>query len=234
MTTEPTPASEPQPTEPLVLYGYWRSSSSYRVRMALNLKGIACEQRCVHLVRDGGQQHADDYLRLNPQAQVPTLVHGDRVLTQSLAILEYLEERFPETPALLPGDPAGRARVRALCNAIACDIHPLNNLRVLQYLTGTLGVDEQARLAWYRHWVAVGMDAVERMLAVSEATGTYCHGDEVTLADCCLLPQLYNARRYGCDESGWPVITRICAELAALDAVERALPENQADADGNL
>lgn len=213
-----------------MLYGYWRSSASYRVRMALNLKGLDYEQRFVHLVRDGGQQHADAYRKLNPQGQVPTLVHGERVLTQSPAILEYIDEVFPDR-ALLPGDPDGRARVRALAAMIACDMHPVNNLRVLKYLTGTLGVDEAAKLAWYRHWVATGMDAFETMLAESDDTGTCCHGDRPTLADCCLLPQVYNARRFECDESGWPNVRRICAHLETIPEIDRAAPERQPDAE---
>lgn len=219
------------PSDPsLVLYTYWRSSASYRVRMAMNLKGLEYAAEAVHLVRDGGRQHAPEYAALNPQRQVPTLVHGDTVLSQSLAILEYLEERYPE-PALLPADAAGRARVRALCGVVACDIHPLNNLRVLKYLVGELGASEDAKLAWYRHWTANGMDALEAMLAASTATGRFCHGDEPTFADCCLLPQVYNARRFACDESGWPEIVRIAAELETLPAVRRAAPENQPDAE---
>lgn len=215
---------------PLVLYGYWRSSASYRVRMALNLKGIDYQQRFVHLVRDGGQQYAEDYRKLNPQAQVPTLLHGDRALTQSPAILEWLEEVFPE-PALLPGDAEGRFRVRALSAVIACDTHPVNNLRVLKYLTGTLGIDETDKLEWYRHWVVAGLNAFEILLADSDKTGDCCHGDDPTLADCCLMPQVYNARRFDCYESGWPNIRRICAHLETIAAVERAAPENQPDAE---
>ncbi|MDT8439791.1 MAG: maleylacetoacetate isomerase [Wenzhouxiangellaceae bacterium] len=212
------------------LYGYWRSSASYRVRMALELKGIEWRNEVVHLVRDGGQQHRPDYLALNPQGQVPTLAHEGRVLTQSPAILEYLDERFPEPP-LLPDDLAGRARVRQLVAIIACDTHPLNNQRVLKYLVGELGADEAAKNTWYRHWVARGLDAFERLLATSDATGRYCHGDQPTLADCCLLPQVYNARRFECDESGWPEIRRICRHLLDLPAVQRAVPENQPDAE---
>lgn len=229
MTTENTISADSNEA-PLVLHGYWRSSASYRVRMALNLKGLDYEQRLVHLVRDGGQQHSEAYRKLNPQGQVPTLVHGECVLTQSPAILEYIEETFPD-PALLPGDPVGRARVRALAAVIACDTHPVNNLRVLQYLTGTLGVDEAARLAWYRHWVNAGLDAFEAMLANSDGTGDCCHGDTPTLADCCLLPQVYNARRFDCDESGWPNIRRISAHLETIAAVDRAAPEKQPDAE---
>src|SRR6056297_3443934 len=192
MTTENKIISDANDA-PLVLYGYWRSSSSYRVRMALNLKGVDYEQRFVHLVRDGGQQHSDSYRKLNPQGQVPTLVHGERVLTQSPAILEYIEEALPD-PALLPGDADGRARVRALAAVIACDTHPINNLRVLKYLTGTLKIDETAKLTWYRHWAEAGLDAFETMLALGEGsgkTGDCCHGDSPTPADCCLLPQVY-------------------------------------------
>ena len=214
----------------ITLYTYWRSSASYRVRMALNLKGLEYQQRPVHLVRDGGEQHADEYARLNPQQQVPVLVHGERVLTQSLAILEYLEETFPDT-ALLPAEPPGRARVRALAHVVACDIHPLNNLRVLNYLVGELGAGEPVKLAWYHHWTRNGMDALEKLLAASEETGRCCHGDEPTLADCCLLPQLYNARRFGVDESAWPEIRRIAEHLETIPAIRRAAPENQPDAE---
>ena len=217
-------------SEELLLYGYWRSSASYRVRIALNLKGLPYCQQPVHLVRDGGRQHDPAYRRLNPQAQVPTLVDGDLVLSQSLAILEYLEERWPEPP-LLPTDPAGRARVRQLAALIACDIHPLNNLAVLKYLTGTLGVDDDARTAWYRHWVGRGLDAFETLLQQSPHTGRYCHGDTPGLADCCLVPQVYNARRFQCDESGWPTIRRICTQLETIAAFREAAPENQADAE---
>lgn len=216
--------------EPITLYTYWRSSASYRVRMALNIKGIEHELVPVHLVRDGGEQHRDDYTGLNPQALVPTLVHGHHVLTQSLAIIEYLDELFPG-PVLLPGPAEARARVRAIAGAIACEIHPLNNLRVLGYLTGTAGLDEEARLAWYRHWTETGLAAVEKLLADSPATGTFCHGNEPTLADCCLLPQVYNARRFECSLAEMPVIRRICDELEMLPAVRRAAPENQPDAE---
>ncbi len=217
-------------SEPLVLYSYWRSSASYRVRMALNLKGLDCQIRPVHLVRDGGQQFSLDYTELNPQQLVPTLLHDQVVLTQSLAIIEYLEEAFPQ-PALLPTDPAGRARVRALAQAIACEIHPLNNLRVLKYLVTSAGLNEPAKLAWYRHWTRTGLDAVEAMLANDDRTGRYCHGDEPGMADCCLLPQVYNARRFDCDLGGLDHVLRICQALESLDAVRLAAPENQADAE---
>ncbi|MEM1082027.1 MAG: maleylacetoacetate isomerase [Pseudomonadota bacterium] len=213
----------------ITLYTYWRSSASYRVRMALHLKGLRYESEFVHLVRDGGQQHQAAYTALNPQALVPTLLHGDTVLTQSLAILEYLEEQFPQ-PALLPPRAVDRARVRALANLIACDTHPLNNLRVLNYLTRPLDQDESAKLQWYQHWTAQGLDAFERWLSTSSATGRCCHGDQPTLADCCLLPQVYNARRFECDERGWPTIRRIVDHLQTIPAIELAAPENQPDA----
>jgi maleylacetoacetate isomerase len=212
----------------MILYSYWRSSASYRVRMALNLKGLDHEIRPVHLVRDGGEQFADDYTALNPQQLVPTLVDGETVITQSMAMLEYLEERLPE-PALLPGDSAGRARVRAIAQAISCEIHPLNNLRVLKYLTGTAGLDENAKLAWYRHWTETGLAAVERMLDHPD-TGRFCHGDEPSLADCCLLPQVYNAERFECNIAQLGRIRRICEALGKIPAVVDAMPENQPDA----
>ena len=212
------------------LYTYWRSSASYRVRMALNLKSIPYEQIPIHLVRDGGQQHQADYKQLNPQGLVPTLIHENQIITQSIAMLEYIEERFPQQ-ALMPSDAFGRARVRSLANVIACDTHPINNLRVLNYLTGTLGHDEQTKLDWYRHWTALGLDAFEAMLASSDQTGRCCYGDEPTIADCCLLPQVYNARRFDCDESGWPEIRRIAAYLETIPAIADAAPENQPDAE---
>ncbi len=212
----------------LVLYSYWRSSASYRVRMALNLKGLDYEIRPIHLVKDGGQQYADGYLALNPQGLVPTLVDGDTVITQSLAMLEYLEERCP-APALLPSDPAGRARVRAIALAIACDIHPLNNLRVLKHLVAELDVSEENKLDWYRHWTESGLAAVERLLA--QGAGDFCHGDEPSLADCCLLPQVYNAHRFNCNMTSLREVLRISKNLEALDSVRQAAPENQPDAE---
>ncbi|MEE7567851.1 maleylacetoacetate isomerase, partial [Xanthomonas sp. Kuri4-3] len=180
----------------LELYSYWRSSAAYRVRIGLNLKGLAYALHPVHLVREGGEQHAPAYARLNPQHLVPTLRDGDAVVTQSLAILEYLEERFPGDP-LLPPDPVGRARVRALAQLVACDIHPLNNLRVSQYLEREGGLAAAAREDWMRHWIRAGFEALETLLAGHAGTGRFCHGDAPGLADCCLVPQLYNARRFG-------------------------------------
>lgn len=211
------------------LWTYWRSSAAYRVRIALALKGLVPEQVPVHLVRDGGEQHADAYRAVHPQGLVPALEDEGRVLVQSLAILEYLEERHPEPP-LLPRDPGARARVRGLAQLVACEIHPLNNLRVHAYLRDVLGQDEDARQAWYRHWVGLGLDALERLLAGSPETGRFCHGDAPTFADCCLVPQLYNARRFGCDLGGAPTVTRIEAACLALPAFDRARPEAQPDA----
>lgn len=209
------------------LYGYFRSSATYRVRIALNLKGIPCTSAPVHLVR--GEQFESGYRLLNPQSVVPTLDDHGTILTQSLAIMEYLEETHPRPP-LLPADARGRARVRGLSLAIACEIHPLNNLRVLNRLRD-MGVSEDERTAWYRHWVAEGLGAVEAMLAGQDATGRYCHGEQPTMADCCLVPQLYNARRFGCDLAPYPTVGRIdaaCGELAAFRAAE---PARQPDAE---
>jgi maleylacetoacetate isomerase len=215
-------------TRPL-LYGYWRSSAAYRVRIALNLKAIDYEQVPVHLVRDGGEQHQPSYRELNPQRLVPILVVGDTVITQSLAILEYLEETGPP-PALLPADAAGRARVRSLAQIIACDVHPLQNLRVLNYLTGELGADDGQRIAWARHWVCEGLRALEERLARSSATGTFCHGESPGLADACLVPQLYNAVRFGCELDAFPTVRRIDEACRELRAFAAAAPETQPDA----
>lgn len=213
----------------LALYGYWRSSAVYRVRIALNLKGLAYETHPVHLLRDGGEQHGAAYRALNPQQLLPCLTDGDRVLTQSMAIMEYLEEMHPEPP-LLPVDARSRARVRALALAMACDIHPLGNLRVLQYLEGSFGADDEAKLAWSRHWIGEGFDAIEAMLAESAATGRYCHGDTPGMADACLVPQAYNALRWKLPLERWPTIARIHAACNALEAFRQALPERQPDA----
>ncbi|MEX5746270.1 maleylacetoacetate isomerase [Massilia sp. X63] len=211
------------------LHTFFRSSASYRVRIAMNLKGVEAEHLHVHLSKNGGEQFAPAFDALNPQHLLPVLEDDGLVLAQSLAIIEYLDETRPGA-ALLPGDPAGRARVRALSQSIACDIHPLNNLRVLKYLGGELGLPEERRNAWYRHWVALGLAALERELARSPDTGLFCHGDTPTMADCCLLPQLYNARRFECDLSPYPTIGAIAARCEALDAFARARPEAQADA----
>ncbi|GAB1579858.1 maleylacetoacetate isomerase [Bordetella petrii] len=212
------------------LYSYFRSSAAFRVRIALNLKGLSYEYLGVHLLKDGGQQLAESYRALNPSALVPTLVDGDAVIGQSLAIMEYLDETHPQ-PALLPADPVGRARVRAIAQTIACDTHPLNNLRVLKYLKRDLQVSEEAKNDWYRHWVKLGLESVEAMLAHSSSTGRFCHGDTPTLADLCLVPQVYNARRFDCDLSALTTITRIDAACRELPAFDLAAPEKQPDAE---
>ncbi|MBP6117467.1 MAG: maleylacetoacetate isomerase [Neisseriaceae bacterium] len=210
------------------LYGYFRSSAAYRVRIALNLKGLAYEHVGVHLLNNGGEQRSDAYRALNPSALVPTLVDGDLALGQSLAILEYLEEAYPHTVALLPQLPAERAKVRAFAASIACDIHPLNNLRVLGYLNQQLGVNPEQRSAWYAHWVDLGLSALEAQLA--NHSGLFCFGDSPSLADCCLMPQLYNAKRFNLDLSAYPNLMRIDQHCHTLDAFQQAAPENQPDA----
>lgn len=211
----------------LTLYSYWRSSAAYRVRIALNLKGLPYQQVPVHLVKGGGEQHSAAYQALNPQELLPLLVDGDTRIAQSLAIIEYLEEIFP-VPTLLPADPAARAQVRALALHIACDIHPLNNLRVLQYLSGELGVADAAKNAWYRHWVDTGLASVEQGLAVFD--GQLSLGQRPGYLEACLVPQLYNARRFDCDLSAYPRILAMAARCEALDAFKQAAPEVQPDA----
>ncbi len=214
----------------ITLHGYYRSSAAYRVRIALNLKGLAYEDAFVHLTRDGGEQFDAAYTALNPQAQVPSLVVDGAVLTQSVPIIQYLEETHPEPP-LLPATPLARARVRAIALAIACDIHPLNNLRVLTYLTGELGIDDDTRRAWYRHWVELGLGAVEAMVAAHPDSGRFCHGDTPGLADICLVPQLFNARRFDCDLAPCPTLVAIDAACQELAAFRDAAPESQPDAE---
>ncbi len=215
----------------LVLYSYWRSSAAYRVRIALNLKGLSYETRPIHLVRDGGEQHSAQYRALNPQETVPCLLDGDRVITQSLAILEYLDEMYPaEVATLLPVDARGRAQVRTIALLVACDIHPLGNLRVLQQLEAQFGASEEQRAAWSRYWMAAGFKAIEAMLVESPATGRYCHGETPGMADACLIPQVYNALRWKLPLDEYPTITRIYAACNELDAFQRAAPEAQPDA----
>lgn len=209
------------------LYGYWRSSASYRVRTALNLKGLSYEYEPVHLVKDGGQQHSEAYRKLNPARLVPTFLDGDVKLNQSLAIIEYLEECYPETP-LLPSAPADKARVRALAYDLACELQPVTNLRVLQYLTGELNCSDEQRSAWIANWVEKSFTAFEQRL--TESAGDYCYGNSVTLADICLIPQVYNAQRFNLDLSSYPTLMAVHERLQALDAVQQARPENQADA----
>jgi maleylacetoacetate isomerase len=212
------------------LYTYFRSSASYRVRIAMNLKGLSGEPHFVHLTRDGGAQHAPEFIRLNPEQLVPVLRDGDATITQSLAMLEYLEERHP-TPALLPANAADRAWVRSLALQIACEIHPLNNLRVLQYLEHTLGVTPAQKQAWIAHWIGLGLTALEAHLAGDSRTGLCCHGDAPTMADCCLAPQVFNARRFNIGFDAWPTVARIDAHLATLPAFRNAAPGAQPDAE---
>ncbi|MDB5735545.1 MAG: maiA [Alphaproteobacteria bacterium] len=212
----------------ITLYGYFRSSAAFRVRIALNLKAIKPTLHFVHLLKDGGQQHAADYQALNPQQLIPTLAHDGHTIGQSLAIIEYLDEIAPQPP-LLPSDAAGRARVRQIALAIACDIHPLNNLRVLKYLKSELAVEDAARTAWQQHWIAEGFAALEAIL--SGSVGTFCHGDAPTLADICLIPQMANGRRAGLDLSSYPTLLRIEEAAYRLKAFTDARPENQPDAE---
>ena len=215
-------------TETLSLYDYWRSSSAYRVRIALNLKGLEYRQEPVHLVRDGGEQNKPGYRALNPLGLVPALVHGDRVIVQSLAICEYLEESFESKP-LLPGGAAERARVRGLVQTICSEVQPLNNLSVMQYLKGEINLSDEAYGAWYGHWIRRGFEALETWLG-DDASGDFCHGDAPTLADCYLVPQVYNAERFKCDLEPYPRIREITARCRCLDPFARAAPENQPDA----
>ena len=211
----------------LSLYTYFRSSASYRVRIALNLKGLPYASKPIHLVRNGGEQHSPQFAALNPAQLVPVLQDGETVITQSIAILEYLEDTHP-TPALLPTSAADRAHVRAMAQLIACEIHPINNLRVLQYLEHELHHEAPTRNAWYAHWVNQGFDALEHML--SGSAGQFCHGDQASMADCCLIPQVYNARRFKVSLAPYPTIERIAAHCEALPAFAQAAPEQQADA----
>jgi maleylpyruvate isomerase len=211
------------------LYNYFRSSAAYRVRIALALKGLPYEYLSIHLGK--GRQYEADFGAVSPQNLVPVLELDDgQRLVQSLAIIEYLDETRPQ-PALLPSDPIGRARVRSLAQAIACEIHPVNTLRVLNYLTKTLGVSDDQRLSWYRHWVLTGFQALEARLAGESHTGACCHGDEPGLADICLVPQVANARRFAVDLDAFPTIVRIDAHCRSLPAFQQAAPENQPDSE---
>jgi maleylacetoacetate isomerase len=212
------------------LYTYFRSSAAYRVRIALNLKGLPYEAVPVHLVKHGGEQLAEEYRALNPSALVPTFQDDDATITQSMAIVEYLEETHPAVP-LLPADPLARARVRALAQMVACDIHPLNNLRILRYLVRTLGVAEEAKNDWYRHWVREGFAAFEAQLARDPAPARFCHGNTPTIADCFLVPQVYNAARFDVDMAPYPRIAAIDAACAELPAFIAAHPAQQPDAE---
>ena len=210
------------------LYTFWRSSAAFRARIALNLKGLRYESVAKRLVRD--EHRAAEFLRLNPQGLIPALEDDGFVLGQSLGIIEYLDETHPEPP-LLPPDARGRAVVRSLAQAIACDIHPLNNLRVLNYLKGPLGQDAAGVERWYQHWIAAGFAGLEELARRHSGDGRHLYGGSVTLADVCLVPQLYNARRFHCELAPYPTLTAIGAALEALPAFAAARPEAQPDAD---
>lgn len=210
------------------LYDYFRSSAAFRVRIALNLKGLSPEREFIHLRRN--DQSASAYLAVNPQGLVPALVDEGEVFIQSLAIIEYLDETHGEPP-LLPGHPADRARVRALAQIIACDIHPIDNLRVLRYLTKELGQDDKAIERWYNHWIIEGFRAFEALITDNEQTGDFCHGDTPGLADICLFPQVINSQRYALDLGPFPTLKRIFEKCATVPEFVKARPENQPDAE---
>lgn len=209
------------------LYSYFRSSAAYRVRIALGLKQLPYELVPIHLVKNGGEHRRPEYMALNPQKMVPLLQDKRATIPQSLAILEYLEETYPEVP-LMPEEAAARARVRAIALLIAADTHPLNNMRVLNYLTKTLGLSEEQKMQWYKHWIHENFQALEQVLQ-SDQTGKFCHADTPTIADCCLVPQVYNARRFDCDLSAFPTIVRIADNCNQLEAFQKAAPEQQID-----
>jgi maleylacetoacetate isomerase len=219
----------------LTLYSYWRSSAAYRVRIALNLKSLSYELVPKHLLRDGGEQRKADYLAINPQGFVPALVDDGFVIPQSLAICEYLEEIHPE-PRLLPGSARDRAVVRGMALAIACDVHPLNNLAIMQYLRAELGADDAAVKRWVAHWITRGFVALERWVAAEAgardaASQRFCHGGQVSLADVCLVPQMYNARRFDVETAPYPRLAAICSHLESMPAFAGARPEAQPDAE---
>lgn len=207
----------------LTLYDYYRSSASFRVRIALNLKNLEYHAVPIHLLAHGGEQYTESYRRINPQSLVPTLQDGTLTITQSLAIIEYLDEVYPSTP-LLPSNPSEKALVRAFALSIACDIHPLNNLRVLNYLTGTLHISEDNKNAWYQYWITKGLTALEKSLA-KHGQHRFCFGDQPSLADVCLVPQLFNARRFGCDLAPYPTLVRIDAQCQSMTAFSHAFPK---------
>lgn len=212
------------------LYGYWRSTAAYRVRIALNIKQASYTQHSVHLVKQGGEQYQPAYQLINPQGLVPTLVDGDIHIGQSLAIMEYLDEKYSNNP-LLPTDYVEKAKVRQLCYVIACDLHPLNNLRVLKYLSNELNIDDESKTKWYHHWLKVGFDAFQGLLDDNKKDGPYCFGRELTMADACLIPQVYNASRFGFSMEAYPSLMKINQHCLALERFSDAIPENQPDAE---
>jgi maleylacetoacetate isomerase len=212
------------------LYTYWRSSAAFRVRIALNLKGLAYDAVPTHLLRDGGQQHQAAYRAINPQGLVPALEDNGELIAQSLAIIEYIDETHP-APPLLPGSPRDRAAVRAMALSIACDIHPLNNLRVLQYLRREFAQDDAAIARWNREWISRGFAALETWIERHSGDGRHCFGSQVTLADVCLLPQAFNARRVELDLAQWPRLAAVATHLETLPAFAAARPAAQPDAE---
>jgi maleylacetoacetate isomerase len=215
--------------EGLTLYTYFRSSCSYRVRIAMALKGLPYSSEYIHLIEDGGRNWSQEYLAMNPQGLVPMLKDGAILLTQSLAIIEYLDHTCPQPP-LLPSRVQERAYVRSLAQMISSDIQPLNNLQVLEYLRQRLQVPESAVLEWYRHWTALGFRALEQRLSAYGCSGDFCHGEAPTLADICLVPQVYNARRYECELDSYPLVMGIYENCMGLSAFQDAAPGNQGDA----
>jgi maleylacetoacetate isomerase len=203
------------------LYHYFRSSASYRVRIALALKGLPCELVPIHLLKH--EQNSASYTAIAPAGLVPLLKVGDQLLTQSMAIIEYLDEAYPE-PSLLPGDAFDRARIRSLAQDIGCEIHPLDNLRVLRYLVREMKVSDDDKTRWYQHWVETGLEVVERRLAADARTGRFCHGDTPTLADCTLVPQIFNAQRYVCRLDHVPTVMRVFDECMRLEAFAKTQP----------
>lgn len=212
------------------LYSYFRSSAAFRVRIALNLKNLEYEIVPIHLVKEGGQQHSEQYRKLNPQGLVPALEDNGHLITQSLAIIDYLEDQFP-TPSVFPADPVLKAQSRAAALSVACDIHPVDNLRVLQYLTSELKVSEEQKNAWYVHWVKIGFEALEKQLMAVAHLGNYSFGDTPTIADICLIPQIFNAHRFKIDLTPYPRLVAIEQECLKLPAFIKALPANQPDAE---
>lgn len=206
------------------LYDYFRSSASFRVRIALNLKGLDYEIVPIHLINNNGEQHSPEYQKINPQSLVPTLQDGDKTITQSLAIIEYLDDMYPSHP-LLPSDPYQKSFARSCALQIAADIHPLMNLRVLNYLTKDLELKDEKKNAWYQHWIAKGLTALEKKLVSAKLSGEYCVGDSVSIADICLVPQMYNARRFSCDISAYPTLVKIDEHCQKNPAFIKAWPQ---------